>query len=139
MRNTILATIAVLTTFAAKGFADERFERVVRPTLRDYGVTCYSTERQEGELDLQRFASLEQIKRQPEVWEHVQELLSLGETPPKYAKQLSVEQKLQLTNWLRSMLDDIALANAGDPGPVVLRRLITLANQNSNSAACPSA
>jgi hypothetical protein len=134
MRNTILATIAVLIAVAAKGFADERFERVIRPLLRDYCVACHSSEKQEGELDLQRFASLEQIEWQPKVWAHVKEQLSLGEMPPKDAKQLSVEQKLQLANWVRSMLDEIALANAGDPGPVVLRRLITLANQNANSS-----
>jgi hypothetical protein len=101
-------------------------------------VTCHSSEKQEGELDLQRFASLEQIEWQPKVWAHVKEQLSLGDMPPKDAKQLSVEQKLQLANWVRSMLDEIALANAGGPGPVVLRRLITLANQNANSAACSS-
>ncbi|MCU0979730.1 MAG: hypothetical protein MUF25_11260 [Pirellulaceae bacterium] len=43
--------------------------------------------------------------------------------PPKDAKQLSVEQKRQLVSWVRSTLNEIELANAGDPGPVVLRRL----------------
>lgn len=123
MRNTILAMIAVLTTVAANGFADERYERVIRPLLRDYCITCHSTEKQEGELDLQRFTSIEQVKKQPEVWEHVLEQLSLGEMPPKDAKQPSVEQKRQLASWVRSTLDEIALASAGDPGPVVLRRL----------------
>jgi hypothetical protein len=53
----------------------------------------------------------------------VQEQLTLGEMPPKDAKQLSVEQKRQLVSWVRSTLNEIELANAGDPGPVVLRRL----------------
>ena len=43
--------------------------------------------------------------------------------PPKDAKQLSTEQKTLLVGWVRTTLNEIALANAGDPGPVVLRRL----------------
>ncbi len=109
--------------FTATCSAAETFEQKIRPLLRDYCVTCHSTEKQEGELDLQRFTSIEQVRRQPEVWEHVLEQLALGEMPPKDAKQLSVEQKRQLVGWVRSTLNEIALANAGDPGPVVLRRL----------------
>ena len=123
MRNTTLALIALLTTATANGFAADPLEQSIRPLLRDYCVTCHSTEKQEGELDLQRFTSLEHVRRQPDVWEHVQEQLSLGEMPPKDAKQLSAEQKQQLVSWVRTTLNEIALANAGDPGPVVLRRL----------------
>lgn len=123
MKNTPLALIALMTVVTAEGFAAEPFDQSIRPLLRDYCVTCHSTEKQEGELDLQRFTSIELVKRQPEVWEHVQEQLALGEMPPKNAKQLSVEQKRQLASWVRATLNEIALANAGDPGPVVLRRL----------------
>ena len=123
MRNTILAVIAVLAASSSNGFAADAFEQSIRPLLRDYCVTCRSTEKQEGELDLQRFTSLEHVRRQPEVWENVQEQLSLGEMPPKDAKQLSAEQKQQLVSWVQTTLNEIALANAGDPGPVVLRRL----------------
>jgi hypothetical protein len=123
MRNTTFALFTLLTTLAANCFAAEPFDQSIRPLLRDYCVTCHSTVKQEGELDLERFTTLERVKQQPGVWEHVQEQLALGEMPPKDAKQLSVEQKRQLVSWVRSTLNDIALANAGDPGPVVLRRL----------------
>jgi hypothetical protein len=123
MRSNILVVTAVLMIVAGDGIAAEPFESSIRPLLRDYCATCHSTEKQEGELDLQRFASLEQVKQQPEVWENVQEQLALGEMPPKDAKQLTAEQRRQLASWVRSTLNEIALANAGDPGPVVLRRL----------------
>ena len=118
-----VCVIAVLAASCSNGFAADSFDQSIRPLLRDYCVTCHSTEKQEGELDLERFNSIEQVKRQPEVWEHVQEQLSLGEMPPKDAKQLSTEQKTLLVGWVRTTLNEIALANAGDPGPVVLRRL----------------
>jgi hypothetical protein len=115
--------IAVLAMSSSNGFAADFFDQSIRPLLRDYCVTCHSTAKQEGELDLERFATLAQVNQQPEVWEHVQEQLSIGEMPPKDAKQLSAEQKRLLVGWVQTTLNEIALSNAGDPGPVVLRRL----------------
>jgi hypothetical protein len=34
----------------------------------EYCLMCHSTEKQEGELDLQRFTSVEQVKQHPDVW-----------------------------------------------------------------------
>jgi hypothetical protein len=115
--------IAVLVASSSNGFAADSFDQSIRPLLRDYCVTCHSTDKQEGELDLERFSSLEQVKQQADVWERVQEQLALGEMPPKDAKQVSTEQKTLLVDWVRTTLNEIALANSGDPGPVVLRRL----------------
>ncbi|QDU24984.1 hypothetical protein ETAA8_00450 [Anatilimnocola aggregata] len=120
-----VCVIAVLaaSSSSSNGFAADSFDQSIRPLLRDYCVTCHSTEKQEGELDLERFISLEQVKRHAEVWERVQEQMAMGEMPPKDAKQLSAEQRRLLAGWVRSTLNEIALANSGDPGPVVLRRL----------------
>jgi len=43
--------------------------------------------------------------------------------PPKGAEQPLPEQRKQLRAWVESYLHLEALASAGDPGPVVLRRL----------------
>ncbi|MCU0704809.1 MAG: DUF1592 domain-containing protein [Fimbriiglobus sp.] len=99
------------------------FQKSILPLLRDYCITCHSTKAQKGDLDLERFATVAAVKRDTAVWEHVLDQLATGEMPPKAAKQLSVEQKEQLTGWVRRTLNEVALANAGDPGPVVLRRL----------------
>lgn len=120
-----IAVLAAYATscFATDCFAADFFDESIRPLLRDYCITCHSTEKQDGELDLQRFISLEQVEQHADVWEHVQEQLALGEMPPKDAPQLSIEQKRQLVSWVQSTLNKIALASEGDPGPVVLRRL----------------
>ena len=115
--------IAVLAASSSNGFAEESFDLAIRPLLRDYCVTCHSTDKQEGEFDLERFLNLEQVKRHADVWERVQEQMALGEMPPKDAKQISTEHKTLLVEWVRTTLNEIALANAGDPGAVVLRRL----------------
>jgi hypothetical protein len=57
------------------------------------------------------------------IWQEVLEQIKNGEMPPKKEPPLSAEHKTALLAWTQATLDDIALASAGDPGPVVLRRL----------------
>lgn len=90
-----------------------------RAILQTYCLNCHSTEKQKGDLDLEA----SDIHQEPHVWENVLDQMQLGEMPPKKEKQLTAAEKKQLTDWVRGTLDQIALANAGDPGPVVLRRL----------------
>lgn len=90
-----------------------------RAILRTHCLNCHSTEKQKGDLDLEA----SDIHKEPHVWENVLDQMQLGEMPPKKEKQLTAAEKKQLTDWVRGTLDQIALANAGDPGPVVLRRL----------------
>ena len=86
-------------------------------------ATCHSTKDKKGELDLQRFDSLASVRRDPKVWIKVIEQLDNGEMPPKDAPQLTKVEKKLLRGWARRYLDAEALARAGDPGRVVLRRL----------------
>lgn len=101
----------------------EYFEKSIRPLLSEYCLSCHSTEKQKGDLDLERFSSLSEIKKHPKIWQGVIEQMLLGEMPPKEKPQPSAAQKEQLLSWVRATLDEIALSRAGDPGPVVLRRL----------------
>ena len=94
-------------------------DQVVLPILQTHCLSCHSTKEQKGELDLEA----SDIHKEPQIWEHVLEQIEMGEMPPKKEKQLNAEEKQQLVTWVRGTLDQIALANAGDPGPVVLRRL----------------
>jgi hypothetical protein len=90
-----------------------------RAILQTYCLNCHSTEKQKGDLDLEA----SDIHQEPHIWENVLDQMQLGEMPPKKEKQLSTTEKKQFTDWVRGTLDQIALTNAGDPGPVVLRRL----------------
>lgn len=109
----------------AHAFADQKqvFEQTIRPVLKEYCITCHSTEKQKGDLDLERFTSFDLVKRDPDVWEHSLDQIRDKEMPPKGKPRPSPEQMKQLTDWLQGTLDEVALASAGDPGPVVLRRL----------------
>jgi hypothetical protein len=91
----------------------------VQSILERSCLTCHSAEKQKGDLDLES----SDIQTDPGVWEHVLDQIASGEMPPKKEKPLPAEDKEALTNWVRGTLDRIALADAGDPGPVLLRRL----------------
>ncbi|MEZ6062861.1 MAG: DUF1592 domain-containing protein [Planctomycetaceae bacterium] len=99
------------------------YRDVQRPLLRQFCLDCHSTADVQGELDLEQFASLQEVRTRPAVWQKVAEMLDNGEMPPKDADQPTPSQRQELREWVRRYLDAEALANAGDPGPVVLRRL----------------
>lgn len=121
---------AALTTVSLLAFSQNPpqaaaadYEKEIRPILAEYCLKCHSTEKQKGDLDLERFVSMAEVKKHPDVWADVLEQLASREMPPKDKPQLSAEQRRQLASWTQGTLDEIALASAGDPGPVVLRRL----------------
>lgn len=101
-----------------------RYIDQTRPLLKRYCLDCHSTELQEGELDLERFARLDDIRASASTWLKVVEMLDNGEMPPKdHQPQPSADERQQLRAWVREYLDAEALAGAGDPGPIVMRRL----------------
>ena len=114
-----------LTTFAVPLWADQKqvFEQTIQPLLKEYCITCHSTAKQKGDLNLEQFSSFDMVKADPIVWVHSLDQIRDGEMPPKDKPRPSPEQMKHLTDWIQGTLDEIALASAGDPGPVGLRRL----------------
>ncbi|PAW85344.1 MAG: hypothetical protein B9S33_09920 [Pedosphaera sp. Tous-C6FEB] len=124
LKSALPALVPALLWLASPGrAATPDFQKDIRPLLNEFCTKCHSTKDPKGDLDLERFKSLDAVKRDPKVWLQVEEQLELAEMPPKDKPQLSAAQKAKLVAWVRATLHDIALANAGDPGPVVLRRL----------------
>ncbi len=114
------------------GLADERvsFEKIgaefvgeIRPILRESCLKCHSTDEQKGTLDLEQFEKIDDVRRSTRTWLKVAEMLDNGEMPPKDAPQPRAERRKRLETWVADYLKAESLAQAGDPGPVVLRRL----------------
>jgi hypothetical protein len=116
---------------AAKSPSDQRlFDAIgteysgeIRPLVTQFCLNCHSTAKQKGDLDLERFSTLGDVRRGTKAWLKVAEMLDNGEMPPKNSRQPSAAERKRLRTWVERYLDAEALANAGDPGPVVLRRL----------------
>ena len=128
-RSFLAATALLFCLATSQATADEftslgsDFTTRVHPVLKAYCLDCHSAADKQGELDLERFSSLKDIRRDPAAWQKVAEMLDHQEMPPKDAPQPKPEERQTLRNWVSRYLDTEARANAGDPGPVPLRRL----------------
>ncbi|HEV7280767.1 MAG TPA: DUF1592 domain-containing protein [Pirellulaceae bacterium] len=108
---------------AAFGALAEGYDGSIRPLLARYCLDCHDAASKEGELDLERYASLAELRSDPAPWQLVAQLLESGEMPPEEADQPTKEELLAIRSWVDEFLDAEARSRAGDPGPVVLRRL----------------
>jgi hypothetical protein len=101
----------------------KRYDSDVQPLLKRYCHACHASETIEAELDFAAFATLAQVRKQPHAWQKVGEMLDSAQMPPKDEPQPTAEELAKLQRWVRELLTMEAAARAGDPGPVVLRRL----------------
>jgi hypothetical protein len=102
---------------------EETYATTIRPLLAKYCQKCHSEKLAEADLDLASFATLADVRRHPQAWIKVREMLESGQMPPIEAKQPSEAERTQLKTWAREYLKIEARALAGDPGRVVVRRL----------------
>jgi hypothetical protein len=95
----------------------------VRPLVAQFCGDCHSKELAEAEIDLVAMQSLTDVRKHAPTWQKVAEMLATGQMPPKDAKQPSDDERAKLRDWVQRFLKEEARRRAGDPGPVVLRRL----------------
>lgn len=95
----------------------------IQPLLKRYCLNCHSAKTKKGSLDLERFATADDIRKDVKVWQAVIEQVEAGEMPPKEKPQFTAAEKKLLLAWVRAFLDAEAKARTGDPGHVPLRRL----------------
>ncbi len=103
--------------------AETDYGTKVQPLIAKYCLNCHSTKVKKGSLDLERFASLDQMRKDLKTWQQVVEMLEAGEMPPKQKPQPTASERERLVSWVRGFLDAEARARSGDPGYVPLRRL----------------
>jgi hypothetical protein len=95
----------------------------IRPLIAKYCLSCHSTKLKKGSLDLERFASIDSLRKDLKTWQQTIEMLETGEMPPKKKPQPTTVERKRLVAWVRGFLDAEARARTGDPGSVPLRRL----------------
>ena len=103
--------------------AKAEYAAVVQPLLKTYCFGCHSAAVKKGGLDLERFASVDLVRKDLLPWQQLIEQLEADEMPPKDKPQPTAAEKKQLLAWVRTFLDAEAKARSGDPGRVPLRRL----------------
>src|SRR5438552_18413089 len=119
----LLFSVSFASAQGKKLTAPQYFVGDVHPLLKQYCFPCHSSEKHKGDFDMERFTSLAEVKRHPKVWQEVAEKLANNEMPPEEKSQPSPSEKERISKWVLAVLGEIANKRAGDPGPVVLRRL----------------
>lgn len=99
------------------------YQAAIRPLLVRYCHECHSGSEAEAEVDLAPLATLADVRKRPQLWQKVGEMLDGGQMPPKDARQPADAERARLQAWVRALLTAEAAARAGDPGRVELRRL----------------
>ncbi|MEY4567936.1 MAG: hypothetical protein RLY14_2906, partial [Planctomycetota bacterium] len=121
---TILA-VSLLVNPLRSTEPQDRFSRDVYPLLAKYCLECHGTTVAEAEIDLTAYEkdAASELKRHPELWQRIEEVVKTDQMPPKDALQPSDSENQQLIKWIDEFLAQEAEKTSGDPGPVVLRRL----------------
>jgi hypothetical protein len=86
-------------------------------------LECHSTEVAEADVDLEKLLEWKNLSSNALVLQRALEQVKTQQMPPAESKQLSTDQKQQWITWSNAWLRTEAQRRAGDPGPVVLRRL----------------
>jgi hypothetical protein len=129
---TFAGFLAVASSLAATARAGElpeqglerQFADVVLPFVRNHCLACHGETKQEAKLDLGRYASPAAVVKDQAVWQRVLERLEAEEMPPDDApRQPTPHERRAVIEWIRTLREQEARRNAGDPGRVLARRL----------------
>jgi hypothetical protein len=107
-----------------QGELSTRFTQSIHPFLDTYCINCHGKLKPKGDLDLTPFATMDAVAADPKRWQLVLDKLKAGEMPPEKAKkQPAADSRQQAVDWIVAMRRFEGRRNAGDPGPVLARRL----------------
>jgi len=103
---------------------EARFTKTVHPFIETYCFSCHNKDKQKGKLDLSTYSNVGEVAGDYRRWETVLEKLKATEMPPEEAKQQpTTEHRQEVIDWIKALRKYEAQRNAGDPGPVLARRL----------------
>ena len=123
LRTSVVSACLLLTAIVHAQDLAPAYQGEIQPLLKTYCYECHSGDTLEADLDFAAFRDLASVRKHAKVWLKVAEMLASDQMPPPDAKQLAPAEKTRLKDWTHRMLLQEAAAHAGDPGPVVLRRL----------------
>jgi hypothetical protein len=122
----VLGSIAIPSMRAAdlsSSDLERRFAQTVRPFLARYCTQCHGGDTPAAQFDLRPYSTMAAVVRDYRHWSLVLERLTAREMPPKQAPQPPVDARQEVIDWVQAVRMNEARKNAGDPGPVLVRRL----------------
>ena len=102
---------------------DRRFGDTVRPFLQQHCIDCHGGTRPKADLDLRPYVNLASVVADLPRWSQLLEKLHTKEMPPSKQPQPAAQDRERVMAWIASVRAHEARKHAGDPGPVLARRL----------------
>jgi hypothetical protein len=119
-----LPAVVPLSSADAPDTALERqFHDTIRPFLTTYCLGCHGTSAPAAQFDMRSYATVEAVIADFGHWRLMSERLRAGQMPPASMPQPSAELRARVTDWIQALAMREARKHAGDPGPVLPRRL----------------
>ena len=119
----IIAITAIPVAEPANTVLDRQFTEVVRPFVTQYCVACHSGKTPAAQFDLSSYTSMDSVIQDHQRWALVIDKLTSKQMPPAAMPSPSDEARQKVVDWVKAMRADEARKHAGDPGPVLARRL----------------
>lgn len=95
----------------------------IRPLIAQHCDECHANDLIESQIDLGSMPDFADVRRSPETWQRVFDMVRTNQMPPEDSDPLSAADRTALLEWLPEYLPIEAALRDGDPGRVVLRRL----------------
>ncbi len=101
----------------------QEFEATVKPFTATYCNGCHGGESPASKFDMEVYSTMETVVEDFPHWALVLGRLKAGDMPPSSMPQPPSDTRQQVIEWIEAVRTNAALKNAGDPGPVLARRL----------------
>lgn len=108
---------------AAPPSIEQQFTQTVQPFVKQYCFACHSGPKPAAGFDLRSYTDVAKVVEDHPRWALMRDKLMANEMPPKQMPQPPPEAREQVVHWIQAMRVSEARKNAGDPGPVLARRL----------------
>ena len=121
-----LAAAALLplpSALAASPELTKEFEETVTPFVSQYCVTCHGGASPAAKFDITVYPTVESVIADSGHWAIVMSRLEKGDMPPAAMPQPDPALRQKVADWIKALRQEEAEAHAGDPGPVLARRL----------------
>lgn len=122
IQSTVFLMVTAIAPVGLHSYANE-IDSEVGPILREVCYTCHNEVDVSGELDLSELLQEGGTLKQAGLLGQIKWQIENDEMPPKEATQLSPLKRSKLLDWIDKTETKLADQQAGDPGPIILRRL----------------
>ena len=102
---------------------ERQFSQTVKPFVAQHCTGCHGGEEPASKFNLQVYSTYQTVVDDHPHWALVLGRLKAGDMPPKGMPQPSDETRRQVIEWIEAVRAEEARRTAGDPGPVLARRL----------------